>query len=144
MMYNPSTNWIEQVKGLVQNMLELKQFVLDGTVTSVDPNFPFKVRVNLEPYHIETGWLRISTPYLGNEFGLIVPPPDEGTFVKVIFAMGNIESGIVVACEAQDNVLPPSGVDSQTLGFFHKSGSYIKIGQDGTVSIKGKNSAQSW
>lgn len=144
MGYNPSLNWLEQVKGIVTQMMEHKQFVLDGTISSIDPTYPYKVRVNLEPYEIETGWLRMATPYVGDKFGLILPPPDEGTHVKVIFSMGDIEDGTVVSCDTNDDAIPPDNIDSQTLGLFHKSGSYLKISSDGTVQIKGKNSSQSW
>lgn len=144
MTYNPSLNWMEQVKHSAQELAKAHQYVLEGYITSVDPNAPFKVRVMLEPYEIETGWLKIGTPYLGNGFGLILPPPEENTPVKVIFDMGDLSSGTVIACVPNDNISYPSGVDSQTMGLIHKSGSFFKISSDGTVTIKGKNQTQSW
>lgn len=133
-MYNPSLNWMEQVKFIAREMIQDKQFVLEGIVTSVDPNPPYKVRVNLEPYGVETGWLKIATPYAGNGFGFIFPPPDEGTAVKVIFDMGDIKNGTVISNLFNDEVKMPS-VPAGTFGLVHKTGSTITVDPQGNITI---------
>lgn len=160
-MYTPSTDWLEQVKNAVNEMVKNISFVLEGTITSVDSSPPYKVKVMLHPYEIETGWLKVSTPYIGNGFGLIVPPPAEGTAVKVIFDMGDIKNGTVIGGVFNDDVTMPTvtygtaGMIHETGSSFllnqdgsikinHPSGSFISIGTDGTVTIKGKNSSTSW
>lgn len=142
-MYSPSGNWMEQVKHVVNEMIKTKSFVLEGVVSSTDPIPPYKVKVTLQPYEIETGWLKLATPYAGNGFGLIFPPPDEGTPVKVIFDMGDIKNGTVIAAVFNANIQMPN-VTYGAAGLVHKSGSSILIGPDGTVTIKGKNLTQSW
>lgn len=142
-MYNPSMNWVEQIKFIVREMMSAKSFVLEGVVTSVDPTPPCKVKVMLEPYEIETGWLRIATPYAGRGFGLVLPPPEEGMPVKVIFDMGDIKHGTVIGIVPNDEIAPPAA-RAGAAGLVHKSGSSILIEADGTVTIRGRNYTQSW
>ena len=136
-MYHPSTNWVEQTKFVVREMLNSKVFVLEGVITSVDPNPPFKVRARLMPYGIETGWLQVASPLCGHGFGLLLPPPEEGVAVKVIFDMGDIQNGTVVGA-VQHHVAPPAG-HAGTFGLVHASGSAILINTDGAVTIKGSS-----
>jgi phage baseplate assembly protein gpV len=142
-MYNPSTNWVEQIKFIVREMLNSKQFVLEGVVSSVDPTPPGKVKVLLEPYGIESGWLRCAMPYVGKQFGLVLPPPEEGTQVKVIFDMGDIKNGTVIGSLYGEDVAVPN-IAKGAAGLVHKSGSSLLIMPDGTVTIKGKTNSQSW
>ncbi|MBL0386232.1 hypothetical protein JJB07_06145 [Tumebacillus sp. ITR2] len=142
-MYSPTMNWVEQIKWIVREMMNAKSFVLEGIVTSVDPTPPCKVKVMLEPYSIETGWLRVSTPYGGNGFGLVLPPPEQGVPVKVIFDMGDIQHGTVIGAVFSEAMSVPDAPFG-SVGFVHKSGSSILIAPDGTVTIQGKNSTQSW
>lgn len=134
-MYNPSGNWMEQIKYVVSEILKSKSFVLEGIVSSVDPNPPYKVRVTLQPFEIETGWLKIATPYAGNGFGLILPPPDEGTPVKVIFDMGDIKNGTVIAAVFNANTLMPN-VTYGAAGLVHKSGSSVLLNPDGSITLQ--------
>lgn len=134
-MYSPSGNWIEQVKHVVNEMMKSKSFVLEGIVSSVDPSPPYKVKVTLQPYEIETGWLKLMTLYAGNGFGLILPPPDEGTPVKVIFDMGDIKNGTVIGAVFNSNVAMPILADPGDAALVHKSGSKITIAKDGTVTL---------
>jgi hypothetical protein len=149
-MYNPSLNWVEQVKHIVNEHTNQKQFVLEGTVTSINNSAPYAVKVMLEPYQIETGWLKIATPYIGNNLGLIFPPPQEGTMVKVIFDMGDLNTGTVIGGVYSPVTLQPN-VPFGAVGFVHSTGSSILINSDGSISINsskgvtinGKTS-QSW
>jgi hypothetical protein len=149
-MYNPSMNWVEQIKFIVREMLNAKSFVLEGVVTSVDPTPPCKVKVMLEPYEIETGWLRLATPCSGSSIALVLPPPEEGMPVKVIFDLGDIKQGTVIGNVPNDSTVPHD-VPAGAAGFIHRSGSAILLGADGSVTIRGKsvriqgqNYSQSW
>lgn len=158
----PSTNWLEQVKYITKQMIDRQTYALEGVVSSVNPDStPYTVKVVLYPYEIETGWLRVGTPYAGDNYGLILPAPEEGTPVKVIFHMGDIQNGTVITSLFNDNLTFPN-VTYGTAGIIHKSGSsifinqdnsikishpsgsFISIGTDGTVTIKGKNTTASW
>lgn len=134
-MYSPSTNWLEQVKNMVHEINNQRSFVLEGTVTSVNQTTPYMVKVMLEPYEIETGWLQVGSPYLGNGYGFIAPPPEDGTPVKVIFDMGDPNHGTVVCSVYNDNVTLLD-VPFGTAGIVHKSGSKILMNPDGSIEIK--------
>lgn len=127
-------NWLEQVKNAVREMMEQKSFVMEGIVTSVSQSSPYMVKVMLEPHQIETGWLKVGSPYVGNNFGFILPPPEEGTPVKVLFDMGDLNHGVVVCSVNNDNITMPV-VPFGTAGFFHKSGSKILMNPDGSIQI---------
>ena len=133
-MYHASTSWVEQTKFIVREMLNAKTFVLEGVITSVDPNPPCKAKVLLEPYGIETGWLRVAAPLTNPAFSLVLPCPVVGTTVKVIFDMGDIKNGTIIgALQAQAPNVP-----ANTIGLYHnKTGSSILIDDNGAVTIKG-------
>lgn len=140
---NPSRDSMEQIKQIMQDMINSRQYVLEGIVTSVDPKPPYKVKVRLEPQGVETGWMKIAMPYAGAGFGFVLPPFDEGTPVKVIFDLGNLNSGTVIGAVFNQNVTMPN-VPVGSAGIVHKSGSKIMIAPDGLVTITGKNLSQSW
>jgi phage baseplate assembly protein V len=139
-MYTPSLNWREQIKNAVLEMTNTKAFVLDGTITSVNTKLPYTVKVMLEPYEIETGWLKMLSPYVGNGFGLVLPPPEEGTHVRVIFDMGDINNGVVVGATYNDASVPPN-VNFGDAALFHKSGSQIIMKSDGSIVFTSKGGA---
>lgn len=136
-MYNPSTSWREQIKNVIQEMNKQNLYALDGVVTSVNNTLPYTVKVRLEPYQIETGWLPISSSYVGNGYGIVLPPPAEGNHVKVIFSMGDINSGFVVGSTYNNTTAPPQ-VNFGDAGIFHKSGSSIVMKNDGSIVITSK------
>jgi phage baseplate assembly protein V len=139
-MYIPSTNWREQIKNAIQEMSNAKSYVLDGTVTSVNTTLPYSVKVNLEPYEIETGWLKMVSPYAGNGFGIVLPPPAEGTHVRVIFDMGDINNGVVVGATYNDVSVSPN-VNFGDAAIFHQSGSQIVMKSDGSIVFTSKGEA---
>jgi phage baseplate assembly protein gpV len=160
-MYIPSLDQFEQNKHAMHEIANQKTFVLEGVVTSVDTNPPYKVKVMLEPYGVESDWLNIATPYIGNGYGFVFPAPEEGTLVYVLFPMGDIGKGTVISGIFNDYTQMPT-VPNGTAGLYHKSGSSffiaqdgsmkmshpsgssLSIGTDGLVTIKGKNQTQSW
>lgn len=139
-MYIPSTNWREQIKNIVQEMINRKSFVLDGTITSVNTTLPYSVKVNLEPFEIETGWLKMASPYVGNGYGFVLPPPAEGTHVRVIFDMGDINNGVVVGATYNDVQVPPP-INFGDAALYHESGSSLVMKNDGSIVITSKGGA---
>lgn len=134
MPYFPSENWLEQVKSIAYEIMRSRQFVLEGVVTSVNQNAPYAVKVNLEPYGIETGWLKIAAPYAGDGYGFISPAPAEGTQVKVIFDMGDIRNGTVIAGMFSQAGTPT--VPYGTVGLIDPNGTQITIDPDGNASLQ--------
>lgn len=103
-------------------------------VTSVDPKMG-TVRVQLQPEGVLTGWLPVSSAWVGNGWGLSCPP-NLGDQVLVVPQEGDAENGIVIGrVWSQDVVVPETPVGE--LWLTHKSGSSIKLTNDGTVTVKG-------
>lgn len=103
-----------------------------GIVTSYNPN-TYSVKVTLQPEGVETGWLPLLSQQVGNGWGLYSPPAI-GDLVHVLFTDGDIEAGVVVGAyyNNQDVPLP---VPSQEVWMVHKSGSFLKFHNDGTVEL---------
>lgn len=103
-------------------------------VTSVDPALA-TVRVQLQPEGVLTGWLPMLSPWIGNVWGLTCPP-SPGDQVLVLPQEGDAENGIVLGrAWSGDSSIPVTPVGE--LWLTHKSGSYIRLLNDGSVSIKG-------
>ncbi|MDT7953411.1 MAG: phage baseplate assembly protein V [Acetobacteraceae bacterium] len=105
-----------------------------GTVTSVDPK-SYTVRVQLQPEGVLTGWLPVLTTWVGKSWGVSCPP-SPGDQVLILPQEGDAENGIVVGrAWSQDASVPETPVGEFWLT--HKSGSHLRLLNDGTVSICG-------
>ncbi len=105
-----------------------------GKVTSVDPANG-TVRVQLQPEGILTGWLPLLSPWVGNGWGLSAPP-GVGDQVFVLPQEGDAEHGVVVGrAWSETSVVPNTPVGE--LWITHKSGSFLRLRNDGTISIRG-------
>lgn len=107
----------------------------EGMVTSYDPD-NYCVKVMLMPDMIETGWLRISTPWSGNGFGMFAPPMQDDV-VEVHFQEGDLQVGFVTL-RAFNDVDRPLRVDAGEMWLVHKSGSFYKLTNEGKVLINGQ------
>ena len=103
-------------------------------VTSVDP-VNATARVNLQPENVLTGWLPVLSPFVGAGWG-IACPPSPGDQVLVIAQEGDAEHGIIVG-RAFSQATPAPAAESGEFWLVHKSGSFLKLMNDGTVQIKG-------
>lgn len=103
-----------------------------GIVTSYN-DATYSVKVKLQPMDIETGWLPITSDYVGNGWG-IFSPPSIGNMVKVDFQEGSINAGVVSGLFF-NNVERPLKCPSGSLWLVHKSGSKLKFNNDGTVEL---------
>jgi hypothetical protein len=105
-----------------------------GTVTSYDPA-SYCAKVLLQPEGVETGFLPIATDWLGNGWGLFCPPT-AGDVVEVQFQEGGKNAGYIKGRLFGDQFRPlaaPSG----EFWLVHKTGSFIKLLNDGTIRSKG-------
>ncbi len=105
-----------------------------GIVTSVDPGNA-TARVTLQPEGVRSGWLPILSPFVGAGWGLVCPPAP-GDQVLVIPQEGDAEHGIIVGRAYSDTARPPAAPAGE-FWLVHKSGSFIKLMNDGTVQVKG-------
>lgn len=103
-----------------------------GVVSSYNPN-DYTVKVRLQPDDVETGWLPLLAPWVGNGWGMF-SPPQPGDMVHVEFQEGSYEAG--VAClrlfNDQDRPLPcPAG----ELWLVHASGASFRLTNDGAATF---------
>ena len=105
-----------------------------GLVTSVDPATA-TARVTLQPEGVLTGWLPILTPWAGNGWGLVCPP-SPGDQVLVIPQEGDAEHGLILAASWSDKTAPPPAPSGE-FWLLHRSGSFLKLQNDGTIQVKG-------
>jgi phage gp45-like len=105
-----------------------------GIVTSVDPSTA-TARVTLQPESVLTGWLPLLTPWVGNGWGLVCPP-SPGDQVLVIPQEGDAEHGLILAGTWSAQTAPPPAPSGE-FWLVHKSGSFLKLQNDGTIQIKG-------
>lgn len=105
-----------------------------GVVSSVRPDGSL-AKVTLQPGNLVTGWLPILTHWIGNGWGVACPPAP-GDQVLVIPQEGYYEHGIIIGYCRSDLTRPPQA----PLGEYwlvHRSGSSLKLANDGKVYVKG-------
>ena len=105
-----------------------------GKVTSVDPA-QGTVRVQLQPEGVLTGWLPVLSPWVGPGWGFSCPP-SPGDQVLVVPQEGDAENGVVIGRAWSDGVAIPN-TPSGELWLTHKSGSSLRLLNDGTITISG-------
>lgn len=105
-----------------------------GVVTSVDP-LAGTARVQLQPDGVLTGWLPILSPWAGAGWGMSCPP-SPGDQVLVLPQEGDAEHGAVVA-RVWSASAPAPATPAGELWLTHRTGSFIRLLNNGTVSIKG-------
>jgi hypothetical protein len=105
-----------------------------ATVTSVNPQSA-TVRVTLQPEGVLTGWLPVLSPWIGAGWGMYCPP-SPGDQVLVLAQEGDAEHGIIVGRAFSDQQVPPATPVGE-LWLMHKSGSFIKLQNDGTIQMQG-------
>lgn len=103
-----------------------------GIVTNYDPD-RHAARVQLQPEGILTGYLPVTEPWVGNGWGMYAPP-NIGDVVEVHFQQGSKEAGFIVNRFYSAKTKPLS-VPSGEFWIVHKSGSYVKFHNDGSVTI---------
>lgn len=103
-----------------------------GAITSYDPN-TYTAIVQLQPDSILTGWLQVSSPWIGNGWGMF-SPPNIGDLVVVEYINGDLQSG-VIAGKFYNQVNLPLPAPSGEFWLFHKLGAFFKLTNDGKLTI---------
>lgn len=103
-----------------------------GTVSNYDPS-TYSAKVRIQPEDVETGWLPVSSLWVGNGWGLFCPPKP-GDVVEVRFQEGGKQAGIV-GLRHFGNVLQPLPVPGGEFWLKHQSGSFLKFKNDGSVEL---------
>ena len=105
-----------------------------GLVSSVDTARGI-VRVTLQPEGMLTGWLPLATAWVGPGWGLACPPAP-GDQVLVLPEGGAGQPGAVIA-RTWSTQAPPPAAPVGEFWLVHRSGSFLKLSNDGTVQING-------
>jgi phage baseplate assembly protein V len=103
-----------------------------GIVTHYDPA-RYCARVLLQPEGIQTGYLPIKTEFAGNGWR-DYSPPSLGQVVDVHFQQGGKEAGYIAGCFYSAKT-KPLAVPSEERWIVHKTGTAIKLTNDGNVLI---------
>jgi phage baseplate assembly protein gpV len=105
-----------------------------GIVKSVNPA-TCTARVLIQPDGVLSGWLPILSSWVGSGWGMVcLPSPDD----QVVIAPqeGDMEQGIILGHIFSKAQVPPNAPVGE-LWLIHKSGSSLKLQNDGTVQITG-------
>ncbi len=108
-----------------------------AVVSSVDPA-AYTARVILQPEGILSGWLPVLSSWIGAGWGLACPP-SPGDQVLVLPQEGDAEHGVIAGRLWSATQTPPPAPSGE-LWLVHKSGSFLKLVNDGSVS----GSATAW
>jgi hypothetical protein len=109
-----------------------------GIVTSYDPN-NYAIKVELQPDGVLTGWIPLKSSWVGNGWGLFCPPAI-GDHIELDFQEGDKALGSAGWRFYNDNIRPlpcPSG----EFWLVHKSGQFIKVTNDGALTLNDAHGA---
>jgi hypothetical protein len=113
-------------------------FTRMGTVTAFDPT-TYTIQAQIQPVDIDnpqlslTGFIPLTSPWTGNGWGMFVPPTI-GAACLLFFTEASYDSPIAGAMAFNQENLPLA-VPSGEFWLVHESGSYIKLTNDGNISI---------
>lgn len=108
-----------------------------AVVSSVDPA-AYTARIILQPEGVLSGWLPVLSSWIGAGWGLACPP-SPGDQVLVLPQEGDAEHGIIAGRLWSATQAPPPAPSGE-LWLVHKSGSFVKLVNDGSIS----GSATAW
>lgn len=122
------------VRGEAERVVERVARTRIGIVSSYDPD-NYAVKVRLQPENAETGWLPLTSPWVGNGWGLFAPPA-MGDQVEVSFLEGDAEVGMVAGRLYSDEDRPLR-VEAGEFWLIHGQGAKVRLRNDGSVEIFG-------
>ncbi len=104
-----------------------------GLVSSFDPA-AYAARVMIQPENVLSGWLPVLSAWVGAGWGLAAPLTP-GAQVLVIAQEGDAEQGVIVGA-VWSAVDQPMGAPAGELWLQHKTGSFLKLHNDGTIALQ--------
>lgn len=104
-----------------------------GIVSSFD-SAAYAARVMMQPENLLSGWLPVLTQWVGAGWGMAAPlsPGDQ---VMVLAQEGDAEQAVVIGRVWSNAELPPVTPVGE-LWLAHKSGSFIRLQNDGTIAMQ--------
>lgn len=123
---------IEHIKRVVSEFLA--QFITTkyGQISAYNPD-DYTVKVIVMPTMEETGFVPLSAPWVGNNFGTVFGPAI-GDSVRLDFVDGRVEACLVGGRFFNNSARPPV-VQSGQAAIVDSKGSYVKLNNDGTITL---------
>jgi phage baseplate assembly protein gpV len=125
-----------QMRLQAQRALENQAKIRIGIIDGYDPSH-YSVKVRIQPENILTGWLPLTSPWVGNGWGMYAPP-SLGDIVDVHFQQNDPNAAFVVQ-KFFSNTVQPLAVPSGEFWLVHASGSSLKMTNDGNITISAAN-----
>lgn len=122
----------------VERVLRLQLQPRLGNIIAYDPNL-HAARVSLQPEGIETGWIPVHSPHVGNGYGEVIPLTI-GQQVKVGFPEYGSNQGVVDAqvFDARNQVpVAAQGAQAGERIIVGATGSLFAITNDGVIRVNG-------
>jgi phage baseplate assembly protein gpV len=104
-----------------------------GLVSSFDPA-TYSAKVLIQPENVLSGWLPIVSAWVGAGWGFAAPLLP-GAQVLVIAQEGDAEQGVIIG-SVWSSVDQPLTAPAGEIWLQHQSGSFVKMLNDGTISLK--------
>lgn len=122
---------LNQVRRAAQEATSARAVTRHGTISSYDPA-NHAVKVELQPDGTLTGWIPLKSAWVGNGWGLFLAP-QIGTAVEIDFqeADGGVGSA---GLSFFNDVERPLSVPSGEAWLVHKSGTSLKLTNDGAIT----------
>lgn len=108
-----------------------------ATILAYDPQNHL-ARVTLQPEGVETGWLPILSPWVGNQFGLLAPLVQGQQCVVLPHDASPGDFAIIGLAHSEVSPPPQPGgghLSPGELALVHQSGSYLKFSNSGDVLL---------
>ena len=123
---------LNQVRRAAREAVRDRAPTRHGTISSYDPN-THGVRVELQPDGTLTGWLPLKAVWIGNGWGMFAAP-SIGDAVEVDFQEADGGVGSVGHRFFNDEDRPLS-VPSGEFWLVHQSGAFLKLTNDGAITL---------
>ena len=103
-----------------------------GIVTAYDPDH-YAAKVAIQPENVETGFIPIGSPWVGNGWGMFCPP-SPGDEVDVMFQEGG-RNAAYISLRFYGNAAQPLAAPAGEFWLVHQSGSFLQFKNDGSIQI---------
>lgn len=123
---------IDHIKRVVSEFLAQFTTTKYGQISAYNPD-DYTVKVTILPTLEETGFVPLSAPWVGNNFGAVFGPAI-GDSVRLDFVDGRVEACLVGSRFFNDSARPPV-VQSGQAAIVDSKGSYVKLNNDGTITL---------
>jgi phage baseplate assembly protein V len=124
---------IEHIKRVVSEFMGNFTLTKYGQISAYNPN-DYTVKVLILPNLTdETGFIPLSAPWVGNNFGAVFGP-GIGDSVRLDFMDGRVEATVVGGRFFNNSARPPV-VQSGQAAIVDSQGSYVKLNNDGTMTF---------